>query len=128
MNNSTTPIHFWFIIIINNFLINRNTYFHLSSLSHAAAPSDYLALSDVVIGPFTADNTVQCFSVTIVRDTVCEGEVDEEGYPRPEVFNAVVRSEEGSSVEVRGSRGVATITIEESAECSKYGDMNHCVS
>ena len=91
-------------------------------MSHAAAPSDYLALSDVTIGPFTASNTVQCFSVTIVRDTVCEGEVDEEGYPRPEVFSAIVRSEEGSSVEVRGSSSVATITIEEAAECSKYGD------
>ncbi|CAI8024772.1 hypothetical protein GBAR_LOCUS14358, partial [Geodia barretti] len=83
----------------------------------ATAPSDYLALSDVVIGPFTASNTVQCFSVTIVRDAVCEGEVDEEGYPRPEVFSAIVRSEEGSSVEVRGSSSVATITIEEAAEC-----------
>ncbi|CAI8016676.1 FRAS1-related extracellular matrix protein 2, partial [Geodia barretti] len=83
----------------------------------ATAPSDYLALSDVIIGPFTASNTVQCFSVTIVRDAVCEGEVDEEGYPRPEVFSAIVRSEEGSSVEVRGSSSVATITIEEAAEC-----------
>ena len=99
--------------------MKHRTFCHSHSL-HAAAPSDYLPLSDVTIGPFTADNDVQCFSVTIVRDAVCEGEVNEEGHPLAEVFSAVVRSEEGSNVEVRGSSRVATIFIEEAAECSTY--------
>ena len=49
---------------------------------------------------------------------MCEGRVNEQGVPLPEVFSAVVRSEEGSSVEVRGSSSVATIFIEDSPECS----------
>ena len=84
----------------------------------AAAPSDYLPLTDAVIGPFDSDTPERCFSVVVVTDSVCEGEVDGEGVPRGEVFSAVVRSQEGSDVEVTGSSRVASITIEDSPECS----------
>ena len=94
--------------------------FSLSPSPLIAAPSDYLSLTDSVLGPFDSGNTERCFQVTIVRDRLCEGEVDGDGVPRPEVFSAVVRSEEGSSVEVRGSSRVASITIEDSAECSEF--------
>jgi hypothetical protein len=83
----------------------------------AQAPSDYLPLTDAVIGPFDSGTPEQCFSVAVVQDTVCEGRLDEEGFPRPEVFSAVVRREEGSSVEVKGAGQVASISIEDSPEC-----------
>ena len=62
--------------------------------------------------------------MTVVRDEVCEGEVDSEGVPREEVFSVLVRSEEGSSVEVRGPSRVATISIQEAAECSKFSNFH----
>ena len=71
-----------------------------------------------MIGPFDSDTPERCFSVVVVTDSVCEGEVDGEGVPRGEVFSAVVRSQEGSDVEVTGSSRVASITIEDSPECS----------
>ena len=72
----------------------------------------------MMIGPIDADTPEVCFQVTVVQDGVCEGSVDGEGVPSPEVFTVVVRTEDGSDIEVRGSNRVATITIEDSAECS----------
>ena len=51
---------------------------------------------------------------------MCEGRVDEDGVPSMEVFTVVVESEDGSDVEVRGSNQVASITIEDSPECSMF--------
>jgi hypothetical protein len=83
----------------------------------ASAPSDYTALSNVVVGPFNATNSEACFAISIMEDGVCEGEVGSDGVPAVEVFNAVVRSEEGSGVEVIASGSIASITIEDSAIC-----------
>ena len=63
-----------------------------------------------------------CFTIPIVQDRVCEGEVDSEGVPAVEVFSAVVRSEVGSDVEVIGAGRIASISIEDSAECSTWLD------
>ena len=92
---------------------------------HLVAPSDYTALTDEVVGPLSSNVTRGCFTVTIVRDSVCEGEVGSDGVPEEEVFSAVVRSEEGSGVEVVASGRVATITIQDSAVCSKFHRNNH---
>lgn len=89
------------------------------------APSDYTALRDVVVGPFSSNVNRSCFTVMIVQDSVCEGEVGSDGVPEEEVFSAVVRSEEGSGVEVIASRRVATITIQDSAVCSKFHRNSH---
>ena len=62
-----------------------------------------------------------------MEDSVCEGEVGSDGVPAVEVFNAVVRSEEGSGVEVIASGSIASITIEESAVCSMYTHHMHNV-
>lgn len=84
------------------------------------APSDYIALIDEMVGPFNGNNTEACFAISIVQDSVCEGDVDSSGVPRKEVFNVVMRSEEGSGVEVLASGRLARIVVEDSAVCSKF--------
>ena len=106
-------------------LYKKTMYMYTASLSQCyiphvitGAPSDYTALSNVVVGPFNATNSEACFAISIMEDGVCEGEVGSDGVPAVEVFNAVVRSEEGSGVEVIASGSIASITIEDSAICS----------
>ena len=79
----------------------------------------------MVVGPFNATTTEACFAITIIEDRVCEGAVGSDGVPEVEVFNAVVRSEEGSGVEVIASGSIASITIEDSAVCSAYTHHIH---